>query len=87
MPTRVQTVAKERYLAVACLLGADRTRYGWLIKDLENQYLLGNDNYPNTLDETYGLLISWKQDVRNMIRVVGHAGDGVNFANVEDISN
>ena len=40
--------AQSRYLAVGFVLGADRSRYGRLIENLENDYLQGQNNYPTT---------------------------------------
>lgn len=40
--------AQERYLARAMILGADRIRYGRLIKDLQNYRTQGTNRYPKT---------------------------------------
>ena len=37
---------QSHYLAVAFLLGSDRSRFGRLIENLENDYLQGQKNYP-----------------------------------------
>jgi hypothetical protein len=66
--------AKDRYLAVAFILGA--ARYGRLIEGLENDYLQGQDKYPKTGTETYNVLINWKQA---RTRYMGPANDGVTF--------
>ena len=60
--------AQDRYLAVAFLLGSDRSRYGKLIENLENEFLQGRNNYPKTVTSAYNLLINWKQDPRNLLR-------------------
>ena len=52
--------AKDRYYAVAFLLGSDRNRYGKLIEDLENAMVQGEDKYPKTLNDAYTLLLHWK---------------------------
>jgi len=75
--------AQERYLAVAFLLGSDRSRYGRLIKNLENDYLQGTNHYPTTVTGAYNLLTNWKQDPRNLMRAIGPANDGVSFTNVD----
>jgi hypothetical protein len=36
--------ATNRYLAVAFLLGADRTRYGTMIAEIQNEYLRNRDS-------------------------------------------
>ncbi len=53
----VRTEGKNCYLAVAfMILGLDtRSRYGRLIKELENNYLMGENNYPVTVTGAYGL--------------------------------
>ena len=53
-------------MAVACILGSDRRRYGRLIEELENRYLMGQDFYPKTLTAAYNLLNNWKQNPRNI---------------------
>ena len=50
--------------AMAFLLGCDRSRYGKLIEDLENDYLQGRNNYPTTVVAAYNLLTNWKQENR-----------------------
>jgi hypothetical protein len=75
--------AQDRYLAVAFILGSDRTRYGKLIENLENDFLQGRNSYPKNLTASYNLLINWKQDPRNLMRSVGVTNDGVSFANID----
>jgi hypothetical protein len=65
--------AKEMYLACAFILGADKTRYGRLIEDLENSYTQGDDKFPKTMTEAYNLLVNWKQNPQNYMRVVDSA--------------
>jgi hypothetical protein len=76
---RVETT--ERYFAVAFLLGSNRVWFGKLIEDLENSHLQGQNNYPKMVLDAYSLLVNWKQDPRNMVRMGGMGGDGVVFAN------
>jgi hypothetical protein len=64
-------------------MGSDRHRYGKLIEDLENDFTQRRDNYPKTLVDTYNLLVHWKQDPPNLMRVLGTNNDGVAFANVD----
>jgi hypothetical protein len=62
---------QDEYMLVALLLSADKKRYGKLIEDLENDFLMGTNNYPQMQVETHNLLIHWKQDPKNLIRVLG----------------
>ena len=81
--THIMEVAQSRYVATAFILGSDRARYGRLIENLENDFLQGQDHYPRTLTAAYSLLTNWKQDLRNAMRIIGPANDGVSFTNVE----
>ena len=76
----VQAESCEQYLAVAFLLSANRTQYGKLIEDLENDYLQGRNNYPTTVTSAYHLITNWKQDPRNIKQSLGQFGNvGVSF--------
>lgn len=77
-----ENAARERVLACAFLFGSNRTHYGKLLEDLENDYTQGIDNYPPTLQQAYTLLVHWKQDPRNVVHLVGRVNDGVAFTNV-----
>jgi hypothetical protein len=50
--------AKERSVAVAFINKADQSRYGRLLEDLRNNYLMGQDNYPRNLNQAYNLLVN-----------------------------
>jgi hypothetical protein len=77
-----QQKGQDEYMAVALLLSADRKRYGQLIEDLENDFLTWTNNFPQTQVETHDLLIHWKQDPKNLMRVLCTNNDGLAFANV-----
>ena len=75
--------ARDMYLATAFILGCDRTRYGKLVENMENDYLQGRGAYPKTMATAFNLLVNWKQDPRNLMHSVGVTNDGVSFANIE----
>jgi hypothetical protein len=76
---------REEYLATALLLSSDRKRFGKLVEDIENDHIRGIDKYPKTILDAYSLLVHWKQDPKNLIRILGGvSNDGVAFANVGD---
>jgi hypothetical protein len=56
-----QNAAQELEIAVAFLYGADETRFKSVTDWLANQYLVGQDVYPRTLNEAYTLLTNWQQ--------------------------
>jgi Zinc knuckle len=58
-------------------------RYGKLLEDLENDFVQGTaDNYPDTVQHAYMLLVHWKQDPKNVICLIGGIGDSLSFANL-----
>ena len=71
----------SRSIAMAFLLGCDRSRYGRLIEDLENNFLQGRNHYPTTVAAAYNLLTNWKQE-RSGWRAP--TAEGVAFANVDE---
>jgi hypothetical protein len=70
--------ARDRYFAVAFLLGADKLRYGTLVEEIENEYLCNKGNssiagtYPTTASKAYeaskayDYLCSYKKDPKNL---------------------
>ena len=74
--------AKQEYLAVAFLMGADRSRYGLLIQSLENDYIQGVNKYPKNLVDAYHLITNWKHDTRHYTK--GTNEDEVTFAQDTD---
>jgi hypothetical protein len=79
----IQKESEERYLAVAIMIGADRSRFGTLLEDLQNDYLQKRDNYPKTMAESYNLLTNWCTDARQPTSY-HHAHDGMAFTNDGD---
>jgi hypothetical protein len=63
--------AREKILnkkvAYGILVCADRSRYGKLIEEIENDFLMGNNNYPKMPTEAYNLLMNYK-NYGNMTR-------------------
>ena len=79
--------AKDRYLAMCFILGADRTRYGRLIENMENSFLQGQDTYPKTVNNAYNLIANWKQDPRNLMRAIGSINDGITFTTTTEAND
>ena len=72
---------KEKYLAVALLTAADRSRFGKLVKDLENDFTKGQNIYPTSVTAAYNLLMNYKCHQKTGVQVAGD-GDRLSFANV-----
>jgi hypothetical protein len=52
------------------------------MEDLENFYVQGMDKFPKTMADAYNLLVNWKQNPQNYMRVVDGSMDG--WCNVRD---
>jgi len=74
-----ETLASERYLAYALLRAADKTRYSSVIRDLENQYSLDNDQFPSTVTDSFGVLINYKKHYQG--NSTEHKDDDFAFTN------
>jgi hypothetical protein len=55
-----KNIARDKYLSMIFLAGADKARFGTLIEDLNNSYLARNDQYPVSLDGTLTLLLHYQ---------------------------
>ena len=53
-------IARDCTLAAALIRGADKTRFGTLQTNLENQYCNGKDEYPTDLTSAYGMLATYR---------------------------
>ena len=77
-----EVAAKECVLAFGLLASSNCTHYGKLLEDLKNDFMQGWDNYPPMVQQAYSLLVHWKQDPWNIIRLIGGTNDGMAFTNV-----
>jgi hypothetical protein len=50
----------QKYLAVALIMNANKTKYEALWNKLENDLLIGQDSYPTTIGDATHLLTNWK---------------------------
>jgi hypothetical protein len=76
---RAKAAAREDYLAMMFLSGADRTRYWKLRDELSNDYAKGTDNYPNTLDGMLRLLNNHRSGIKNSPKQEAPGSEGVAF--------
>ena len=57
-------IFREAYIMVSLLLSSDQSIYGNLVKDMQNSYTLGQNNYPRTLPKMQNLLANWQNSAR-----------------------
>ena len=67
--------SSEAVKAALLISGADRRRYGVLKDALANNYLLGNDQYPDTYDKAFRVLANYQ--VTKIQGKPGRYGGGV----------
>ena len=78
--TKIHAAAKELYSATCFFLGADKHWYGRLIENTENSFIQNMIQYPKTISAAHSLLLNYKQDPRNLIKMVGGFSDSIAFA-------
>ena len=50
----------KRWYAILFVRHANAAKYGQLIKDLENAYTRGSNEYPETMDKAYAYLLNYR---------------------------
>jgi len=55
----INNLARERMLAVGFILGADRSRHGGMIREFENAYTAGRDEWLKTFTDAYRVMSNW----------------------------
>ena len=64
MPSMVKDLytekAKQRFLAIQFIMGANTAKYGQLVTDLENGYSRGHDDYPENVDSAYRMMANYQ---------------------------
>jgi len=73
----VSAATRERMLAIGFLLGADRSRHGNMIREFENLFVAGLDEWLKTLSDACGVMTNWKQERSTGLQI---NTKGVSFA-------
>jgi hypothetical protein len=75
-------VGKEKYLAMALIRAADKSRYSRLMDDLVNQFTMGHSNYQINITAAYNLLINYCVTTQSTSRIINDS-EGVAFVTVD----
>ena len=59
-------IIRSSFSTTAFLSGLNRSRYGALLDELHNAFLMGRNKYPKTLISAYDLAINWKGDTKGV---------------------
>ena len=59
-----EKVSRQRFLATAFIMSADKIRYGELARELANGFLKGRNEYPHNLEEANKLLVEYQGQYR-----------------------
>ncbi len=65
---------QNKTIAYGILVRVDRSRYGKLIEEIENDFVKGNNDYPETPTEAYNLLVNYRSynNQKRPIKVTVH---------------
>jgi hypothetical protein len=78
---KASQIAMDKYLAVTYIAAYNKTRYGKLLEDLENDFTKGTNNYPVNVTSAYNLVINYKNYLKAGCHLINDT-QGVSFANV-----
>jgi len=88
---KVQTLVKDRMLATGFILGADRFRHGSMIRNFENAFTTGRNEWPKTLVDACRTLSNWKRENTGSVQLesegVSFGTDGATEGAGKDCSN
>ena len=76
---RAVTETTESVKAAMVISGADKRRYGQLKLDLASDYLLGADQYPDTLEKAVNLLTNYQTPPKLHQMRAHHTDYGIAF--------
>ena len=76
--------AREEYMATLFIVNSDKSRFGNLIQELENDFVKSNDNYPGTLTGAYTLLANRKEDPRYQFASATAQDNSIAFVQAND---
>jgi Reverse transcriptase (RNA-dependent DNA polymerase)/Zinc knuckle len=82
----LEEAAHEQYFAACFLEGSDPHRYGALLTKLNQDELVGVDNYPRNLTAAYKLLVGWNKTIVSQHSGTTFSNDGVTFATINEES-
>ena len=74
---------EEAYLGTPFITSSDQTKYRRMIEETENNYLKGNNKYPNTMTSDYRLLVNYKKNPSNC-KSRGVRGDSFALPNIRE---
>ena len=74
-----KATAQDKLLGVAYLMCSDKHRFGKMVEDIDNAYLVGRDEYPKSVNDAYYRICNWSNDQKNFV-TMGSTNDGLSFA-------
>lgn len=80
---KAKAEARKEYLAMAMLMAAEHHHCSQLIKELGNDYIKGQDNYPRTIVDAHGMIVNYKTTGRKVPRP-DKGSTGLSFTNDGD---
>ena len=60
-----EDTVRHAYLGCLFLVNSDRSRFGDLLNNLSNDYLMSQNNYPASLTDAYNMLVNYRSQYKN----------------------
>jgi hypothetical protein len=79
---KARKAGEDKYLVMALVKGADRSRCSRLMDDLVNQFTMGHNNYPPNITAAYNLLINYRVTIQSTARIINDS-ESMSFTTVE----
>jgi hypothetical protein len=80
---KASTKAKYRFFAAAFLYLVDKSRYIKILEDLEKNFAMGAEHYPENVTKVYNMVDNYKQQQHHMGWLFNDS-EGVSFANMDN---
>ena len=74
----VKALIRTKYLAATLLLESEKRQHGKILRDLENNYMKGEKNYPKYVLAAFNYLTNYQGERRN----VGFCSEDLHFTNM-----
>jgi len=85
--TQAKQSVRDNLLVVCYLMCVDWSRFGKLLEDTENAYLVGVDQFSKSVNDAHHCVTNWSNDPRNVMNIIGPTNDGLSFAQAAGTKN
>ena len=62
-----KATAQDKLIGVAYLMCLDKHRFGKIVEDIDNSYLVGQDEYPKSVNDAYYCICNWSNNQKTSL--------------------